>query len=672
MKTIYLTLLYDFVKEALHLSLFLFICFGITFTWFLFLEGKTTSKRYSENLLSAFCFCIFQLYITNLILSILSFKKVLPFIILNIVVTSVFTPKKNLHKLLNLTLRKIREGFEDLLSPNVIAIASLITFFILYLLIISFFYPPIGTDDFGYRLPVVWENIRNEGFFKLNRNCDPRMAFPQIPYTIFETYIITSGSDRFLDISNLLFLIVGANALYCIARTLGATRQQAFISSSFMFITPVFIGQLKSNYVDLAFASFFLSSFSFQLKVIKQKDHDLIDMLSMSLYTGYLLGTKYTGLMFLPAFEFVTLLSRRYLLLNNTVALAVAAPWYVINAINFGSPIYPSPFSELGKRIYPQGENILNPSVLLHRYVRVFLAFLKYDNLEISYHKGFGLFFWFISLPTFIVFSLKNIREKRAVVFYLLNVFIPLIYLLWSTIPTIHVQGRFLMWFVALTYPFCRLILTKRNADKLMVFLFLIQFGTNFLKMRNQDQPLLHFSPIVDSVRSNPRCTLYDRFFLKYSIWFGYYQKAALMIQLISENHKKPLSISCIHFDEGVIKAPESCPFTFWGPIRNRKMNNFSSCVHLIDTDYADVIVITTRSGEELEQKDTLMNGRYILILSYTGNSPKLGPISYALFIRMELYDEMRKVLSENEDCFLGNSLTSYKTHTEQGESSSK
>ncbi|MCS7213669.1 MAG: hypothetical protein NZ927_05565 [Candidatus Calescibacterium sp.] len=630
-----------FLRESAYLLLFLIFFFSITFVWLITIKKESLSER----LIHAFCYAFLQIYSTNFLLSVVSMKKPIAFVILNLVISLLIIPKKNLRS--SETIKKFVSFFGSLSLSSKVALL-LVSVSLVYVFIIAFFFPPTGTDDYGYRLPVIWENIRSGKLIRLNESCDPRMAFPQIPYTVFETYILISGSDRFVDFANIIFLLICANAVYYISRILGAQLQQSFLVSAFTFITPVFIGQLRSNYVDLAFAAFFISSFAFQFKIIKEKiKPSLLDITTASLYMGYLIGTKYTGLLFLPALEIILILHRKYFLVGNFVIVITSAPWYVLNLIDFGFPVYPNPFSELGKMIYPQGEDIFNPQVLWHRYIRIFLAFIKYDNLEISYHKGFGIFFWIFSLHTFLLFFVRSLRKKDLALFLTVSIFAPLIYMLWSALPTIHVQGRFFMWFVILTYPFSAIV-GNRTAKILVLLLFILQFLTNFPKMPKTDQPLLAFNPIIETLKNKPQCTLYDRYFLKYSPWFEHYQKVSTLIQTVNINYQDPINIKCGYIKEGKL-VESGCSFLFWGSIHKWETNNFSSCINSVNI--SDVLII---SGEEsdINKSDLTDKNKFTLLLSHKTKDIRGNAHTYTIYLRTELLDKLRKYLDESKECF--------------------
>lgn len=618
----------ELVRESLFFLLFLVFFFLISLSYFVLLKEN---KEFRFRLLTSLSYTLLQIYISNFILSALAIKKAIPFVVINMAVVLSLVINRRKLKLIHYIFISLGIPRSVYVKITFISVAMLL----FYVFLASFFFPSSGTDDIGYRLPVVFENIRTGSLFKMSQVCDPRMAFPQMPYSVFEAYILISGSDRFIELSNLVFLAIGSIAVYSISRTLGGDKSLSLIASMFVPITPVFMGQLRSNYVDLAFASLLVSSFAFQLEIVKNRRRDYY--IPMSVYMGLLLGTKYTALIFLPGFEFSLLLSAsRTFILGNLIAVFVGLPYYLVNFFNLGFPIYPVPFSELGKRIYPQGENILSVHVFFQRYLRKFVAFLKYDNLELSYHKGFGIIFWCISLPAFIIFCLRRIKEKRIFLFFIFNVFAPLIYLLWSVIPTIHVQARFLMWFVILTYPFISFL--KLRYPIILTF-FLAQFVTNFLKMRNQDQPLIHPSPIFETIKEFPGCIMYDAFFLRYSVWFKHMWKLSTILQIISESSDEQLNIKCVYsykLTEG------SCPYLFYGPIRRWKINNFSSCTNSIVKP--NIIVVMGEYDTPIED--------FVLVLEDTVMDPYGKVEIRKLFVQNDLYERIKISLDNKRDCF--------------------
>lgn len=284
-------ILFDFLRESFFFLLFLLFFLFVSLGYFV-VFNKTIRFR----LLSAFSYALLQIYVSNLALSFLSIKRAFPFILINLIVPLIILYKKRKE----LNLKKIFCFSKFPLHLKVVL--AFVSILFIYLWVIAFFFPPLGTDDIDYRLPVVFENVRSGTLFRPNERCDPRMAFPQIPYSVFEAYILVSGSDKFIDLSNIVFLIISVLAVYSISRTLGSTNELSLIVSMFVPVTPVFIGQMKSNYVDLAFASFLLASLAFQLELLKNQRSDEDYQIPMAVYMGLLLGTKYTALIFLPDF----------------------------------------------------------------------------------------------------------------------------------------------------------------------------------------------------------------------------------------------------------------------------------------------------------------------------------------------------------------------------------
>ncbi len=663
----------NFSADTYGFLLFILFFSTLFLNYFYLIRGFGRSQEFAldqslaKDLLTAFLFAVAEINLSQVILSSFKINTPVSFIILNAVISIVLMMLRRMSKHGEVERNWAPPRIKTVLSDSMVRTSLfLVSLTLIYIFLVSFFFHVRGTDDFGYRVPVIFENINRGGFFIPShsfipsRSCDPRMAFPQAPYSIPQAYILISGNDTFLDFTNIVFLFGGFLGVWALGSSLILRKSEdldkmeksLFISALSLCITPVFIGQLASLYVDLAFASFFVGGFALLVGLSK-----LSYLLASSIAFGLLVGTKYTGLLFVPLFEVLLIMKIRqiiegtkywmknfllYFVLSNLLFFAVSSPWYIINFINFGFPLYPEPRSSSGLSIYPSAlpfsfENIV-------KYIHILLAFFKYDNIELSYHKGFGIIFWLLGLLSslsflYLFFFAKRFPiNRRRTAFVFLLILLPFLYMLWRTIPSIHVNARFFMWFTMLSFAVIPLFIRP----KLVFFLFLLQFLTNIPKIMKAEQPLLDIRLVlktyIKSESIDKRCNFHTlgNIYLWYNMWFRYFSIVSTFVEFIDREYSQyggSIKISCGtlgkgRFIEGV------CSSAFYGRVDDWTISSISSCVS--DVREPDIIVLSGVS-KEAPQKLSVDGRNYVLSFYYSERSPKHGVVHFSLFLREDL-----------------------------------
>jgi hypothetical protein len=138
------------------------------------------------------------------------------------------------------------------------------------------------------------------------------------------------------------FALLGAAAVYALARRLGALREHAIYPAAFFLLSRQVLEQAVGANVDLICAAMFLVSIYLGILAIDRNSRRDWGIWGVSL--GLYWGTKYLALVYTPIF-LILLLARgirvRALWAVPGVA-AFALPWYLRNWIVAGSPIYPA------------------------------------------------------------------------------------------------------------------------------------------------------------------------------------------------------------------------------------------------------------------------------------------------------------------------------------------
>jgi hypothetical protein len=205
-------------------------------------------------------------------------------------------------------------------------------------------------------------------------------AFPQIPETLFAALLAVGGS-RAPDFSSWLtfglLLLIGAG----FAARLGLKASDGWWVAAIVATMPAVYAGSHNCFVDGLYAALVLAAarIGFDSETLKE-------WVLFGVFCGLAMGTKYTGLLAVPALAiccaFVVLNRGR---LNHTteirslcvalaIAGAVASPFYIRNWVLLGCPIYPPP---------PGYALICSPKYFPHEAIQQFHNYI--------YERGVGL-----------------------------------------------------------------------------------------------------------------------------------------------------------------------------------------------------------------------------------------------------------------------------------------
>jgi 4-amino-4-deoxy-L-arabinose transferase-like glycosyltransferase len=152
------------------------------------------------------------------------------------------------------------------------------------------------------------------------------------------------------------FFVLGMIAIF------GMTRQRfgstaAWWAALFFACVPVVLWESGTAYIDVAHGLFAGFGILFGASLLSP-DHPQPNMWLAAICLGFAAGTKYTGLQTIFAVCLVLalaclILRRRGRLISAAalvavIALAIASPWYIKNAIWKGNPVYPFFYGQLG------------------------------------------------------------------------------------------------------------------------------------------------------------------------------------------------------------------------------------------------------------------------------------------------------------------------------------
>jgi len=202
-------------------------------------------------------------------------------------------------------------------------------------------------DAIAYHLlgPTVW---LREGVIRPVLDNSPT-AFPQIPETLFAV-LLAVGDSRAPDFSSWLSLGLLLMSSAGLAMRIGLNGSQAWWVAAIVATMPAVYAGSHNCFVDGLYAAFVLAAarIGFDAEGIKA-------WAIFGLFCGLAMGTKYTGLLAVPALAICCAflifnrdrMNRATGIRNLFVALgigaAVASPFYLRNWLLLGCPIYPPP-----------------------------------------------------------------------------------------------------------------------------------------------------------------------------------------------------------------------------------------------------------------------------------------------------------------------------------------
>jgi len=299
--------------------------------------------------------------------------------------------------------------------------------------------PPYSDDGLSYHLPMAVSWLKSGAIYTVEittfTDVNVAMYYPGNSELILLWNLLPFHDDIIVDISQLAFAIMGAIACYGIARKIKIKKKNALWASILFLLTPVIILQSKTTYNDVIFASMFLISINFLLAYRKTNKKFYIILSSLSF--GFVLGTKYLGILYFLAYILFFILAYHKKRLSKTmiydliiVALFVSLMggfWYIKNFLEDGSIIYPMKVNLFGYKIMDAPHDPRTIYIWLRgKYVSTDWEWLIYPfldghrtQIEYSYETGFGPQFISLIVPSIIFIFIFFFVKKREIFFLL-------------------------------------------------------------------------------------------------------------------------------------------------------------------------------------------------------------------------------------------------------------
>ncbi|HVE38771.1 MAG TPA: hypothetical protein VNM14_02715 [Planctomycetota bacterium] len=277
------------------------------------------------------------------------------------------------------------------------------------------FFAPFQRDAHTYHLPKIGEWILHSGF-TAEWGLDLRSTHPS-GFELVETWWVAPlRHDVLIEMAGLEFLLLGAAAVFDLARRLEIAPRFAFLAALLHTLTPGICLQATSCLNDGAAAALWIATAALTFRSVPAT----LLLLPLGLGTG----VKPTYVYALPGLAIVgAIVARqrplwtRSTLAVGVAALAVGASWYVRNWIVYGNPLYPVGLSGL---VVHDGHvaQRLGPSLsgLAENLYRAFDSRI-YDHLgphdpELTWISGWGCGALAVGLvPLFL--ALRNDRRMR-------------------------------------------------------------------------------------------------------------------------------------------------------------------------------------------------------------------------------------------------------------------
>ncbi len=298
-------------------------------------------------------------------------------------------------------------------------------------------------------------------------------GYPMAVETLGYLGVLLTGTDRWIDATNLLFWPLASVALALLAALWGASRPWRLAAAAAIALVPGFLLLSSTAYVDAAFAAASFALFAWSALWVRG-DRDRSTALGWALAAALVLSIKGTGLplvlVFTVALGGVTLCGRDarrrpIVLLGLAIALAfsLGGPWHLRAAHHTGNPLHPIGL-RLGHKILLEGyDPHASADLALPGPLRSVPAILRgplvwthalrpvtaYDQAE-----GLGPLWTFLGLPALALWILRW-RVPRGLTFLLV------IGAVWWLVQPAPWWARFTLWLHGLGLPAAAALLSR-------------------------------------------------------------------------------------------------------------------------------------------------------------------------------------------------------------------
>ncbi len=308
------------------------------------------------------------------------------------------------------SLRQELTGVHAFILPYIrgrSAVLFLAVFFIvIFQAIRALMMPPVSWDSLTYHMTLAGLWVQNGGYARLLAPdaWDCYSHFPNHGEVFFGWLMVPFRSDLLVNLGNFPFFILGVLTVYGLARELGIDKDTSLLSSACVCLSPPLFAYITTQYVDIQSFSEGLCGVFFLVRYARSGQPR--DSIMAFAAFGLAAGTKVTMLQLLLLTCAITLglslwkrMDGKKLLIMALGILfvtgAAAAPWYVRNWIETGSPLYPFSLSIRGIEIFPGSKYMDTVISSLEAKIRYgihesLLYWLKVFNFDGKFCLNFG------------------------------------------------------------------------------------------------------------------------------------------------------------------------------------------------------------------------------------------------------------------------------------------
>ena len=347
------------------------------------------------------------------------------------------------------------------------AYAGLAAVSLVVIAVIGCIVPPYAADELGYHLVTVatWIHARQIVQSSVSVWSD---AYPKNAELLYTWLYLFRNSAALVHLGQWLFALCGMAATVGLARMLGVSRGGSVAAATLFFLAPTIFLQASTDYVDLAFASMFLTALYFAQAYMRNPAARY--SLAAGVAGGIALGIKADGALYIGICALWMLgeaLRRRRATGTPTGALvrqisAFLAPlcilgsyWYIQNWVLYGNPIYPFIVTVLGHPLFP-GFGTIQQLVMLPNTPAALLGLSAWQQIWLAWTgiptyfsydmaiNAFGPQWILLEFPALVVFTGYTMwRERRTFVLFA----VPLWIIFW--LQPANWWGRYTMFMVA-------------------------------------------------------------------------------------------------------------------------------------------------------------------------------------------------------------------------------
>ncbi len=241
----------------------------------------------------------------------------------------------------------------------------LLVLWVLWTIVLGLIFPTYAFDEHYYHMPIVATILQEQRIGHIHSTIPWISAYPKNSELFVLWNSIFIHRDTVADLTMLPFGLVGGLGIYAAGRRLGASISGAYIASSVFVFCPVVLIQVKTTYNDILLGVFW--AIALCLTLPPRNRHTYPGVWATAFVTGLLggliWGTKYTGMLYVPALALLLLqwLPETGQIRSNILiflvfgvgVLLAGGYWYIFNLYTFDNPLWPFQIEIAGTTLFP-------------------------------------------------------------------------------------------------------------------------------------------------------------------------------------------------------------------------------------------------------------------------------------------------------------------------------